>query len=76
MNANTKSIIRGEIANQIFGTYQNNSHENNSNIDAEIPTDKAQSILMSLQQNLSELSLLESRLNFMVREVRSSLRNK
>lgn len=76
MSLNTKSVIREEIQRQLFsspnalpteGAYTQLDHESLS---------KGQNILSALAQNLQELSLMESKLNFMVREVSSSLRSK
>lgn len=76
MSLNTKSIIRDEIHRQLFSTPNAAPVEGSqAHLDAESLT-KGQNILSALAQNLHDLSLMESKLNFMVREVRSSLRSK
>lgn len=76
MSLNTKSIIREELHRQIYDESDNSVNQGHDSLYNIESLNKGQNILSALQQNLLELSQMESKLNFMVREVKASLRSK
>lgn len=72
MSLNTKTIIQEELRRQLYGDLNVGSGSTPEQSLESLTKD--QNILSCLQRNLTELSEMESKLNFIVREVRGSIK--
>lgn len=76
MNLNTKTIIREEVRRQLYSPQSMVPAQGSQTVSDLEHLGAGHNILSALAQNLHELTDMESKLNFMVREVSSSLRSK